>query len=99
MHFNLPKIVSGITYIAIICTFTGECDFEVAVHKATFKAGSTRTTLRLNIIDDDIYEGPELFNFAILPATSNNAVTRCSTRFRGSVTIVDDEPSKQSVTN
>ena len=49
-----------------------------------------RASFRINITDDDIYEGNEGFNFEIVD-TSSDVVERCRTGFRGSVTIMDDE--------
>ena len=96
VDFNLPKTVSALSQddiIAIISTLSGGCDFKDENHVATFKAGTKMTTFKLNITDDDIFEGPELFNFAIV-STSHSQVRRCPSRFRGSVTITDDEKGK-----
>ena len=60
-------------------------------YTATFKAGNTRASFRIDITDDDIFEGNEGFNFEIDSDTSSAVVARCRSGFRGSVTIMDDE--------
>ena len=62
---------------------------------ATFKAGNRQARINIIITDDDIYEGPEGFNFGI-GRISNRYVRPCTT-YRSSVTITDDERGKQLV--
>ena len=81
----------------IIFTLSGGCDFKDQDHVATFRPGTKMTTFKLRITDDDIFEGPELFNFAIVSA-SHSQVIRCASRFRGSVTITDDEKGMSYMT-
>ena len=80
-----------------LCTFnfTERYDYDPGPYRVTFRAGNTRASLRINITDDDIYEEAETFNFYISTFLPSQ-VSRCEP-YRSTVTILDDEQSKQFV--
>ena len=73
------------------CNFTGRYDYSPGPYRVTFRAVNQRATLRINITDDDMHEGPESFGLYIdgfLP----DQVSRCEP-YRSVVTIIDDDQS------
>jgi len=69
------------------------CDnYDTGPYTVTFLAGTTRATFKINIIDDDIYEGPESFNIVIDPQLPDRVTLGLPST--ATVTIVDDEKRK-----
>ena len=71
----------------------GSCDYDSGRHSVTFPAGVTHISFNINITDDDLFEGPEVFNLAITSSLLPSNVFLGSPS-RATVTIVDDEKRK-----
>ena len=78
-------------YVCII--LLGLCDYDAGRHSVTFPAGVTSVSFNINITDDGLFEGPEVFNLAI-PSSSLPSNVFLRNPNRATVTIVDDEKRK-----
>ena len=77
----------------IYFTIIGGCDYDAGPYNLQLRAGYTRFSFDVGIIDDDIYEKePESFNL-VIDMTSPNRVERCNP-FRTTVTIIDNDQRK-----
>ena len=87
------KLLNYVDAYKRIILLLGLCDYDSGRHSVTFSAGVTRIGFNINITDDDLYEGPEVFNLAITSSSLPSNVLP-GTRNRATVTIVDDEKRK-----
>lgn len=67
---------------------TGGSDYDSGPYDVTVTKGSTRKFFSIDILDDDIYEGPEDFFIAI--DTSPLGFV-CGDPYKVTITIRDDE--------
>ena len=89
-----------ISVLQLACVFTTECDYEHGPYSVVFKdenkrSGAQRVTLKINIIDDDMYEENERFNL-VINTPSHYRISRCPP-YRSTVTITNDESCKLSI--
>ena len=77
--------------ITINFTIVAGCDFDDRPVSVLIKSGSTRTTFKFDINDDDVHEASESFNLVIGDVTS--PATHCNS-YRTTITIRDNEPRK-----
>ena len=90
-------LVMNLKYYIYSCNFTDTYDYIPGPYRVTFRAGNQQATLRINITDDDLYEGLEAFSIYIdgfLP----DQVSRCEP-YRSTVNILDDDRSTLAINN
>ena len=69
------------------------CDYVPTLYSVIFPAGVTQVSFNINITDDELFEGPETFNVAILSGALPRSVN-VGNHVRATVTIVDNEKCK-----